>query len=628
MKKNSSNSSLSVWLAAAVAVVGLTGCSETKRVQLPSDQEIIRKKAEAPVHPTQNYYLYQAQVKVDASENLSGVLENLRVKNKIDASVLDEIHGQNVYLLEVKSSTPVADVVKALKADPHVLMAARNRRITLNNVEVSAENKTERPLFQSNDPQLESQWALSNTGQDAPGSLSGLPNADIGMGGANTEGSYDVVVGVIDTGVDYTHEDLAVTETVDGSVRVLEGSNIWQNPGEIPGNGVNDDNNGGNGVGYVDDVYGYNFVGRNGDPRDDQGHGTHVSGVIGALRNNFKGISGMNQKVSIMALKFLDHEGSGSDFDAQQAIGYAIEMKKKFPNKKFILSNSWGSTSRESQNGDEDDFLLEAFAAASRADILSIVAAGNDGTSNRFEPHFPANYSTKVTHMITVAATNNMDQLASFSSYGYTNVQVAAPGSMIQSTVPKYLYPVAYAAWSGTSMATPHVSGLAALVWAANPQMTGMDVKERILNTVDVLPQLQGSVSTSGRINVKRALDNNGNVSIMPIADRISYVTESPQGTHSGKHDMLTPVSVQGAKSIAVCFSSIDLNGNLMEIMGKDFRVRDTMTGNYRDHNWQGEERELCSAPVLGDTLYLRLHREGASSGRNGYQTKYLKVMR
>jgi len=425
---------------------------------------------------------------------------------------------------------------------------------------------------------------------------------------------------------------LAITEKVGDVVRPISGSNIWINPEEIPGDKINNDNNGDvfNGLDYVDDVYGYNFVERNGDPMDDHGHGTHVSGTIGALRNNFKGISGIAAKVSIMGLKFLSAEGSGSDFDAQLAISYAIDMQKRFPKKKFILSNSWGSAGRESLEGDEDDFLLASFLEAEQAGILSIAAAGNDATSNRFDAHYPSNYSSKLTQMISVASTTNLDQLSSFSSYGYDQVQVAAPGSLILSTVPKALYPNGYAAWSGTSMATPHVTGLAAVLWAANPQMSGKEVKERIMNTVDVLPQLHGSVLTSGRINVKRALENDLNVSVMPVEVEVPVTQRSPS-SDKDVFDLISTLKHEGAKQVAVCFSRIDLpsTSDYLEVLGDDYRVRDLVNGKrLKNTNFKGTERELCSAPVAGDTIHLRLYKQSEDGGRLGtYETTYLKVV-
>lgn len=597
-------------------VLALAGCSGN-RLSLPSDDVIVQKKTSAAIHPQGQYFLGQVQVGLNQESQLATVVENLQAQG-IEVALLDKVPSRPIYLLEINSTQTVDQVVSALKQDKErVLTAAKSYRM-------------ESSFLRANDPLLRSQWAVQNFGQEAPRALAGKVGSDIGMGGVTAEGNHDVVVGVIDTGVDYYHEDLAITEVVDGKRKILAGSNIWINPEEIADNNINDDNNGDpeNGIRYTDDVYGYNFVGRTGDSMDDQGHGTHVAGVIGALRNNFKGIVGINQKVSLMGLKFLSAEGSGSDWDAQLAIYYAIDMKKKYPNKRFVLTNSWGSAGRSSKNGDEDDHLLRAFAEASANDILIVAAAGNDATSNRFFEHFPSNYSNKIENMLSVAATNNLDNLAAFSSYGYENVQVAAPGVLIQSTVPAALYDTPYEAWSGTSMATPHVTGLAALLWSENMGWTASQVRQRIMDTVDVLPQLHGVVSTAGRINVKRALAGDINVSTQPVVQEEEYVVSSPRPTNPASFDLLTKIESAGAKEVAVCFDRINLvgNGDWIEILDETYRVVDTIQGYHKAKNWQNKDVELCSAPVRGDKLFVRLAGDSHPDSIRGFQTKSIKT--
>jgi subtilisin family serine protease len=272
------------------------------------------------------------------------------------------------------------------------------------------------------------------------------------------KGSQDIVVAVIDTGVDYNHEDLSY--------------NMWRNPN-----------------GAEKGLVGWDFIHNDNLPFDDNQHGTHCAGTIGAVGGNGKGVSGVNQRVSIMALKFLSGEGSGDTAGAIQAIDYAVQNGAR------VLSNSWGG------RGDDDNKgLRDAIKRAEDKGVLFIAAAGNDGTDNDSDPVFPAAFNAP--NMVTVAATDNKDDMAFFSNFGKTTVHVGAPGMNVYSTVPGN----GYATLSGTSMACPHVAGAAALFWAANPNMTHKEVKARLMDSVDRLPALEGKTVTGGRINIAKAL--------------------------------------------------------------------------------------------------------------------------
>ncbi len=316
-----------------------------------------------------------------------------------------------------------------------------------------------------NDPSFGTLWAMHNTGQ-----AGGTSGADLDMLRAwdITTGSENVVVAVIDSGVRYDHPDLA--------------ANMWTNPGEIPGNGVDDD-----GDGYVDDVHGINAITGSGDPLDDNSHGTHCAGTIAAAGNNGLGVVGVCWTAKIMALKFLNSRGSGYTSDAVECIEYAIAKGAR------ILSNSWGG-------GGYSQALLDAIEAAGGAGILFVAAAGNEGVDIDYGFDYPAAYSSP--NIVAVAATDHNDQRPYWSNTGRISVDVAAPGVDIYSTNSEN----SYETMSGTSMATPHVAGLAALLESFEPSWDWRELKMRIMTGVEVLPQLQSDVLTGGRINAYNSL--------------------------------------------------------------------------------------------------------------------------
>jgi subtilisin family serine protease len=576
----------------------------------PSDQQIVEFQENSNLVPGEKIYAKQIQVRLSETQGLEEFVHSAALEQGVVLRLVDQMGERPIYLFEIDEKADPRKISEKLKENSRVVSASPNHLIKIEGF---------------NDPDFRWQWAIENRGQDIPGALAGKARADIAWRPSLTSQNDDVVVAIIDTGIDYWHEDLSVTEVVNGQRRYLSG-NMWVNPAEIPGNGVDDDNSG-----FIDDVFGYNFVGRNGDPMDDHGHGTHIAGVIGALQNNFKGIAGMNAQVKMMAVRFLGAAGGGSDWGAQQAIYYVIEMKKRFPEKKFIMNCSWGSEGRESRNGDADDFLMQAFREADENGILSVVAAGNSGLSTRFFPFYPANYGISISSILTVAATNNVDQLASFSNYGFDSVHVAAPGVLIHSTLPGNRYE----AWSGTSMAAPHVAGLAAMIWQQNPEMSALQIKDRILSTVDVLPQLKGLVSSGGRINVKRALAGDINVRLAPVEESQEFHYRSLQHDGTRNVDLVETLTAEGASEIQVCFREINLTNNFdfIQIFGSDYRIRDIITGQWRNKNFQTKvEQELCSAPVPGDRIHIRLFGNaqagGGEFGRRGFETESLRVLR
>jgi subtilisin family serine protease len=358
--------------------------------------------------------------------------------------------------------------VEALRARPDVLYAEPNYRRYKEAV--------------PNDPSYSLLYALKNAGQSG-----GTVGADIKAEPAwnITTGNRSVVVGVIDEGVDINHPDLV--------------HNIWTNPAEIPGNGIDDD-----GDGLIDDVHGWDFLNDDNSVYDGSAvsvHGTHVSGIIGAEGNNGVGVVGVNWQVTLLPLKFLG-DGGGDDADAIKAILFAKKLRDMWVSSGGtkganirVLSNSWGG-------GGNSLALRDAIQAANDSGILFVAASGNDAVSTDSAPHFPSSYS--VANIISVSSTDRFDTQSSFSNYGSNSVHIAAPGSSIYSTMPNN----SYGFLSGTSMATPYVSSVAALVCAANPNISLKGLRSVILFGGDVLPSLSDKNLTGSRLNALGALQS------------------------------------------------------------------------------------------------------------------------
>ncbi|MGI8981907.1 MAG: S8 family serine peptidase, partial [Pirellulaceae bacterium] len=386
---------------------------------------------------------------------------------------------------------PGIDVETALavyRADPLVVYAQPNYRV--------------HAQLTPNDPGFGNLWGLHNTGQTA-----GTPDADIDAPEAwgNWTGNGSTIVAVIDTGVDYTHPDLA--------------GNMWTNPGEILGDLLDNDLNG-----IIDDYYGANFIGSGtptGNPFDDHYHGTHVAGTIGAIGSNGVGVTGVSWDVQIMAIKFLDAGGGGYTIDAIEGLNYAVSKGA------MISNNSWGG-------GPYDQGLYDAIRSAGLQGHVFIAAAGNSGVNADVSPMYPAAYN--LDNIISVAATDHNDARASFSNYGATSVDLGAPGVDIYSTMPNNTYGYL----SGTSMASPHVAGVAALIRDLHPAWSAQQVKDQLLTMADQIFALGGITVTGGRLNAAAAVT--GTPPPDTTGPRIS--AQSPVGTS------ITPVS-----SLRVTFS-------------------------------------------------------------------------
>jgi subtilisin family serine protease len=346
------------------------------------------------------------------------------------------------------------------------------------------------------DPSFGQLWGLSNTGQTG-----GTADADIDAPEAwdLSTGSSGVVVGVTDTGVDFSHPDLAAQQ--------------WVNPGENCGSsdpafepcaqrtdGVDNDGNA-----YVDDWRGWDWVNGDNDPFDDHDHGTHVAGTIGAVGSNATGVTGVNWNVKVMALKFLNSAGSGTTADAVAATLYAADKGA------HVSSNSWGG-------GPFDQSLLDAIEYGAARGMLFVAAAGNDSRNNDVTPTYPANYTSEA--IVSVAATDHSDAMAFFSNYGAKTVDLGAPGVNILSTTPGNTYQ----SFSGTSMATPHVAGVAALLKARFPDASPYGLKALLLRSVDPTAAMAGTTTTGGRLNAFTAASCDDDPKVWLGAPSASFV--------------------------------------------------------------------------------------------------------
>jgi len=361
-------------------------------------------------------------------------------------------------VLDLPESMSAASAISSLSSDERVRYAEPDYIVSVGQA-ISASSV--------DDPRFDELWGLKNTGQSG-----GVVDADIDADEAweLSIGSRQVLVGVIDTGVDYTHPDLA--------------ANMWQNPNEIPENGIDDDSNG-----YVDDVHGWDFAYNDNDPMDVHGHGTHVAGTIGAVGNNGLGVVGVSQLCTIVPIKFLNDSGSGITSNAIECVEYAVSVGVD------ITNNSWGG-------GGFNAGLRDVIAAAGATGQLFVAAAGNSSVNADLSPHYPSNYD--VDEIISVAATDRNDLLSSYSNYGANTVDLAAPGSAILSTLPN----ASYGSKNGTSMAAPHVAGAAALLKAYSPGATMSDLKQALMNSVDHIPSLNNRVLSDGRLNLRAALND------------------------------------------------------------------------------------------------------------------------
>lgn len=406
-------------------------------------------------------YIVKFITKAGSVESLSATrpnreLHDIEIETKKESEKISLIHAKR-RKIATSSASDISHEVESVNPCPAL--------IANNLVEYCEENRMVYLDAYPNDPQYSSLWALE---QRNDVDIDASEAWDLHRGSKNT------IVAVIDTGIDYTHPDLV--------------GNIWVNPREIPGNGLDDDKNG-----YIDDIHGINSALGTGDPLDDHGHGTHVAGIIGAKGNNAIGIVGVNWDVSIIGVKFLGSGGGGTLYDAIRGIDYVTDLKKYRGIDVILSNNSWGGTFYSVA-------IQDAILRANEAGVLFVAAAGNAGSNNDLYPHYPATYA--VPNVISVGALDTEGNLATFSNYGGATVHIAAPGQSILSTLPGNRY----MSLSGTSMAAPFVSAALALMKSFNPTLSHLALKDRLLATGDSRTTLAGVTFTGRSLNLKRLL--------------------------------------------------------------------------------------------------------------------------
>ncbi|MES2795063.1 MAG: S8 family peptidase [Bacteroidota bacterium] len=391
------------------------------------------------------------------------ILEKIggKLKENILTKMMERFGDEGIDLIEVN--------INALEA----ISKAKN----ISEIELAEPNYIYTHSDISNDPSFSTLWGMQST-TSSPSNLYGSQAA--AAWNAGHTGSSTVFIGIIDEGYMYTHVDLA--------------GNAGKNPGEIAGNNIDDDGNG-----LKDDVYGWDFAGNDSSVFDGIGddHGTHVAGTIGAVGGNGIGVAGVNWNVRLLSGKFLGSQG-GTTANAIKAVDYFTNLKTRASNPVNIIAtnNSWGG-------GGFSQLLQDAIQRADNAGILFICAAGNSTSNNDVVANYPSNYPNN--NIIAVASITSTGAISSFSSYGATKVDIGAPGSAVYSTVPagnKRTVTSSYASYSGTSMATPHVAGAAALYSSTHPGATASQIKAAIMSTATPTPSLAGKCVTGGRLNV------------------------------------------------------------------------------------------------------------------------------
>jgi len=490
-----------------------------------------------------------------------------------------KLSNSTLYVMKTpKGSNALMSDIGVLNQMPEVEIAEPNfiyhlidpvKKVSFESM-LEADNTNDVEPMTPNDPMFGQLWGMKNTGSNDPSGTSGVAGADIDALRAweITKGLRSVKIAVIDTGIDYRHPDVA--------------ANVWVNEAEAKGKpGVDDDHNG-----YVDDIHGYDFANNDGDPIDGHSHGTHCAGTIGAIHDNAVGVAGVMNDVTIVAVKFLTDSGSGTTEAAIQAIDYATKLGVD------VMSNSWGG-------GPFSEILKSTIQAASDAGIIFVAAAGNSSSNNDVTPQYPANY--EVDNVISVAAHTAQDDLAYFSCFGQKTVHIAAPGNNVVSTVKDGKY----ASYSGTSMATPHVSGILGALVAHEGRLPHAVMRERLLATSVPVKAYRKKVISGGRVNLYNLLTDTRPPRLEP--DPSLWVTYDLDEVFESAHpyangiDVSKTIKFPGAKWIRLRIKQYDIENKFdnLKIYDKNRNLVETIDGSGENY---------VTDYVDGDTIEVRFH--------------------
>jgi uncharacterized protein (TIGR03437 family) len=452
-----------------------------------------------------------------------------------------QLSGSGWRMVEFDAEIPADEALELARLNPAVEQAELNYALHLFSSPATAKRTVSQVLPpSSNDPGFSNQWALENTGQ-----FGGMAGADLRAVAAwqMARSHQTIVVAVLDTGVDYTHPDLA--------------NRIWINSREVAGNGVDDDGNG-----YVDDVRGWNFASRSNDPMDDHYHGTHMAGAIAAEINNGLGMAGVTgaADVRIMPLKFFDTSAQGTIAAAVEALDYAARNGAR------LINISWGDTIYSQA-------LFEAVQRCVSVGCLIVSAAGNSSADNDRMPVYPASFNSgaqALPAVISVAATDESDRMLNNSNYGATSVDLAAPGNFIYSTIPRS----SYGYLSGTSSAAALVSGVAALIWSHHPSLTSIQVKGIIASSVRRTASAQGKTISGGVAHAQQAMaatppyQANNTVTSVSAADYVSTMVapDSIIAAFGAKLATRTEIAQSLPLPTSLAGSTVKINGKVAQL--------------------------------------------------------------